>query len=200
MTIHKWLLVVGCAIAMPSPALAATPIPPKLLVVHPQDLPGFLGAKSTLSSATSALLYAQQSGDSPQEAEVEVTHLQSEGFNEGVSETLAKAHNEAVSNALVFDSTQSAKHELMANLSEDLKSHAKDELKRFHVLAIPGSVGLDQFQNGKPGAAGDVLFSTGHCFLLVGDVIREASSREQGIKAPIAGAIALYKRIKNVCT
>jgi hypothetical protein len=201
MTMHKWslLLVMGCAIAMPSPALAATPIPPALLVVHPQDLPGFFGAKSTLSSAMSALLYAQQSGDTPQEAEVEVTHLQSEGFYEGVSEILAKAQNEAVSNALVFDSAQSAKHELIANLSEDLKSHAKDGLKRFHVPAIPGSVGLDQLQNGKPGAAGNVLFVTGRCFLLVGDVVRDALSRRQGIKAPIAGAIVLYRRIKHLC-
>jgi hypothetical protein len=58
---------------------------------------------------------------------------------------------------------------------------------------------VDQFTPGKRGATGNVLFSTGRCFFVVGDLVHDARTSAQGTKAPIAGATALYKRTKHVC-
>jgi Domain of unknown function (DUF6531) len=106
---------------------------------------------------------------------------------------------EGVSEALVFSSAQGAKDQLVTSVAEALKEYEKVSLRRFVDPGIPGSAGLGNFTPGKRGATGNVFFSTGRCFFVVGDLVRDARTSAQGAKAPIAGATALYKRVKHAC-
>jgi hypothetical protein len=178
---------------------ASSVIAPALLVVRPRDLPGFAGAKGRLYSTTSAFELAHEGENSSSEAESEAAYLTREGFREGVEESFHQADREGVSEALVFDSARAAKHQLITSVAQDLREYEKASLKRFVAAGVPGSVGLGNFNPGKRGATGNVLFSTGRCFFLVGDLVHDAITSAQGTKAPIAGAKALYKRTKRVC-
>ena len=137
-------------------------------------------------------------GDNPQEAQAEVVSLKQRGFQEGAQEHLSTSQDEALSDALVFSSAQGAKQEFSANLSEDMTSHHAG-LKRFTVAAIPRAVGFGQQQAHAQGATADVLFTTGRCFLLIGDALNGRTARKQANSAAIAGATALYRRLRHSC-
>lgn len=192
------LLVLGCGSFASVPAVATAAIRPSLLVARPRDIPGFYGAKHSLRSATSAVDYAQLVlGDGPAETHRESLHLTREGFEEGTTEFFSDTHGEAVSDALVFSSARGAKQELTAAVSEDIHAHHEG---RFTVALIPGSVGFSSFKVGHLGASADVLFSIGRCYLEVGNAVPGASTRTEGIRAPITGAMTLYRRVKHLCT
>lgn len=194
-----FLVSLGCAVAMSAPALAAAAIPPASLVAHPDDLPGFAAAKIKLRSATSATRYVKVVlGESGREGRNEVAKLKRKGFQEGVQELLASQQGEALSLALVFGSARVAKQELKASISEGLKAQGKAVIKRFTVAAIPGSFGFSASEAGHSGGAANVFFSTGRCFLLVGNSLH-TSTQEQLSVAPIAGATAVYQRVKSFC-
>jgi uncharacterized membrane protein YtjA (UPF0391 family) len=193
------LVSLGCAVAVSAPAIAAAAIPPASLVAHPDDLPGFAAAKIKLRSATSATRYVKVVlGESGREGRNEVTKLKRKGFKEGVQELLPSQQGEALSLALVFGSARVAKQELKAAISEGVKAQGKAAIKRFTVAAIPGSFGFSAFEAGHSGGAANVLFSTGRCFLLVGNSLH-TSTPEQLSVAPIAGAMAVYQRVKSLC-
>jgi hypothetical protein len=176
------------------------PIPPSLLVAHPRDLPGFARARSRLLWATSAEVFVHRfSEDTPAEAAAEIPMLMHAGFREGVEESFHATGREGVSEALVFRSAQGAKDQLVTSLADALKEYEKTSLRRFVDPGIPGSAGLGNFTPGKPGATGNVFFSTGRCFFVVGDFVHDARTSAQGAKAPIAGATVLYRRTKHVC-
>lgn len=176
------------------------PIAPAQLVARPKDLPGFARAKSKLRWTTSAEVFVDRfTEDTPVEAAAEIPMLVHAGFQEGVEESFRAAGREGVSEALVFSSTQGAKDQLVTSVAEALKEYEKASLRRFVDPGIPGSTGLGNFTPGKRGATGNVFFSTGRCFFVIGDLVHDARTSAQGAKAPIAGATALYRRAKHVC-
>ena len=61
------------------------------------------------------------------------------------------------------------------------------------VPAIPGAIVVGE------GPAGNVLFTTGRCFVLVGDKLGASSTTSQVNAVPIAATTALYKRVKRLC-
>lgn len=196
---RTWALpiAIACGVALAAPTLAAVVIPPTALVAHPRDLPGFSGAKHSIRSAISAIDYARiVLEDGQAEAQTEALHLATEGFQEGMTESFKGSHGEAVSDALVFSSARGAKQELLTNVSESLRAHHGG---RFTVGSIPGSVGFNSFVTGHLGASADVLFATGRCYVEVGDAVPTASTGAIGARAPIAGATALYRRVKHLC-
>ena len=193
------MVSVGCGVAVSAPAFAAAAISPASLVAHPNELTGFATAKVNLRSATSASRYAKVVlGESPREARKEVAKLKRKGFQEGVQELLTSPQGEALSTGLVLGSARFAKQELRASLSESLKAQGKVPIKRFTIAAIPGSSGFTAAQAGHPGGAANVLFSSGRCVFLVGNYLRKSPEAQLGI-APIAGATALYQRVKSLC-
>ena len=195
-----FLSSIAWGIAVSAPAFAAAAIPPASLVVHPDDLPGFATAKSELTSATSASRYARVVlGERPGEARSEVARLRREGFREGVQELLTSPQGEALSAAVVFSSARVARQELKTTLSEDINGQGKATLKRLTVAAIPGSAGFSAVEAGNSAAAANVLFATGRCFLVVGDSLNN-TTREQATSAPLAGATALYQRVRGLCS
>jgi hypothetical protein len=149
---------------------------------------------------TSAEVFVDRfSEDTPAEAAAEMPMLVHAGFREGVEESFHAARGEGVSEALVFSSAQGAKDQLVTSLADALKEYEKASLRRFVDPGIPGSAGLENFTPGKRGATGNVFFSTGRCFFVVGDLVRDARTSAQGAKAPIVGATVLYKRTKVLC-
>jgi hypothetical protein len=194
-----FLVSLGCAAAVSWPAVAGAAIPPPSLVAHPDDLAGFTATKIKLRSATSATRYVKVVlGESGREARKEVAKLKRKGFQEGVQELLPSRQGEALSTAVVFSSPRVAKQELKTSISEGLKAQGKAMVSRFTVAAIPGSFGFSASEAGHSGGAANVFFSTGRCFLLVGNSLH-TSTQEQLSVAPIAAATAVYQRVKSLC-
>jgi hypothetical protein len=183
-------------------AIATTPpIPPSQLVAHARELPGFKGAKVTLDWSTSALEWGHFISESDAEAKNTTALLLGEGFQEGVQaffrgrRETGNRHREALSEALLFATPSAAEHMLRANV----QALERRGFKRSAVPSIPGAVGLDVFNPNRHGGGGNVLFSSGRCFFLIGNSIHDASTRAQLDRAPIAAAVALYGRTKQSC-
>ncbi len=188
-----------CGVILCAPPFAAAAIPPASLVAHPADLPGFATDRSTLRSATSASRYVKVVlGERSREARSEVARLSRWGFREGVQELVTGPQGEALSAAVVFGSARAAERELKTSLSESVKAQGRAILKRFSVAAIPGSAAFSAIEHGTSSPAANVLFSTGRCFFIVGNSLRN-STPEQADSAPIAGATALYQRVQRLC-
>ncbi len=188
------------------PVAAGEPVPAALLVAQSRDLPGFGGAEGTPEVTTSAARWAEidprgEPGSEPANQH-EVPRLTREGFQEGVRESFQSGSGEAISVGIVFRSPRGA--------SEYFHTEAKPKQLRNEGLAlehatVPGVRGA-VVTGGGPN--GNVLFTTGRCFVLVGNHVPEAgvsesahtAAEEKPVNAaPIAGATAVYQRVKHSC-
>jgi hypothetical protein len=174
-------------------------ITPEVLVANTHDLPGFAGAKTYFYAAASASQWAHAGELSAAGVERETVYLEHEGFLEGVFTKITDKHRQAVSEANVFASTSTAVRVLAESVARGFKSIEKRGLKRFHIAAIPGSVGLGVFRRGERGAISDVRFSTGRCWFVVADSVTNATTRAQGTRAPVAAAKAIYRNARAAC-
>jgi hypothetical protein len=190
----------GCALALPAPAAAE--IAPTSLVAHAGELPGFGEANIKLKSASSAARYVKVVfGEKGSEARKEAARLKRKHFREGVQELLSIRNGEALSLALVFGSARSAKQEFKESRSETVKAQGKAVVEPFAVPAIPGSFAFTATEGNESSVAANVLFATGRCYFVVGNSLEGvAVTREQASAAPIAGASALYSRVKSLCS
>jgi len=192
-------LSLSCAIAGAMPALAVATIAPTSLVAHPADLPGFAAATRKLRSARSPSRYARAVlGEHPREVRAEVVRLKRKGFREGVQELLSASEGEALSFALVLGSARLARQEFDSSRREVLRAQSRAVIEGFAVPAVPGAFAFSAVETGHSFAAANVLFATGRCFLLVGDSLSKATP-EEAVAAPLAGATALYQRVRGLC-
>ena len=172
-------------------AAPAAVIPTASLVPPAGAMQGFspTGAAQT---ATSPQGWAQSSSESDEVAH-EAARLTSAGFREGVGQHYTgTASAAALSLALVFNAPEGARKEVTHYLQVDPRYGLHLEGEK--VAAIPGSIIVGE------GPAGNVLFTTGRCFLLVGDKLGAPSSSPSQVNAvPIAAASALYNRVKGLC-
>jgi hypothetical protein len=173
-----------------SAAAAAALIPPASLV--PTGAMQGFSPSGAMQTATSAQAWAQDSGESDEVAH-ETARLTSAGFREGVGQHYkGTASAAALSLALVFNSPEGAKKEVTHYLQVDPRYGLHLEGEK--VAAIPGAMVVGE------GPAGNVLFTTGRCFLLVGDELGAPSSSPSQVNAiPIAAATVLYSRVKSLC-
>jgi hypothetical protein len=196
------LAALMCAVALSLSLLAAlaiAAIAPRSLVAKPSQLPGFSAAKVRLRSGASPSAYAKSVlEERPRQARKEAARLKREGFREGVQELLSDSQGEALSLAIVFRTAKDAKRELKASISADVKAQGNVEVKQFSIASIPGAFAFTAAEAGKPGAAGNVLFSVGRCYLVVGDFLKTGTA-EQASAVPMEGGPALYKRVKRLC-
>lgn len=175
-------------------AASTTPtnaIPPASLVAPTGTLKGF-SASGAPQTATSTQRWAEISSQ-PDELSRETARLAREGFREGVGQHYKAAGGPAaLSLVLVFDSAEGAKQEVKHYLQADPRFglHLEEGVT---VAAIPGSLVVGE------GPAGNVLFTTGHCFVLVGDELAGSASQAQANAVPIAAAAVLYGRVKPLC-
>jgi hypothetical protein len=193
-------LALGCAIAVCSPALAVKSIAPASLALRPSDLPGFQGVKvertSTSSLAAGAKLLLEV-GDGAE--------LERDGFEHAVADEFgSEADGAAVSTAGMFRSAHGARQ-----LFDEALSKLRRETggsPRFTVAAIPASFGVRE-TSPLPSASGQqlttgVLFSTGRCYVEIATNFDSAAASSTPARvegAAIAGATAIYRRVKRQC-
>lgn len=181
-------------------ALALAAIPPRSLVATPSELPGFAAAKVKLRSGDSPRAWAKNvlEDKKPAQLSKDVAQLERTGFSQGAQELLSTPQAEALSFTVVFHTAKQARHELKVSASGSVKAQGKAEVKQFSVSSIPGAFAFTAVEPGKPGAAGNVLFAVGRCFVVVGDALRTGTA-EQASAVPMDGGPAVYKRIKHRC-
>jgi hypothetical protein len=188
-------------------AAQAAPLPVQKLVARPGDLPGLAGAQSYLTSTSSPFEWAHgQQGGTWTEAQEEATTLQTLGFEEAVrraflartSEAHGK-HREAVSEAVVLPSATNAQAAMVASAATFVKQSTKPSLFEFGDRAIPNAMVLGNLTPGRRGGDGNVLFTSGRCYFVIGDYLYAARSRAQVDRAPLAAALALYRRERVLC-
>jgi len=172
-----------------SAAAAAALIAPASLVPT-GAMQGFTPS-GAVQTATSPQGWAQSSAESDEVAH-EAARLTSAGFREGVGQHYkGTAGTAALSLALVFNAPEGAKKEVTHYLQVDPRYGLHLEGEK--VAAIPGSIVVGE------GPAGNVLFTTGRCFVLVGDELSPSSTPSQVNAVPIAAATVLYERVKGLC-
>lgn len=180
-------------------AFALAAVPPRSLVAKPSELPGFAAAKVTLHAGDTPSAWAKKVlGDKPAQARREVAKLKRAGFSEGAEELLSTSQGEALSLTAVFHTPKQARKELKVSISESIKGQGKAELKQFSIPSIRDAFAFTAVEAGKPGAAGNVLFAVGRCFVVVGDSSRTGTAEQASI-VPLDGGAALYKQIKHGC-
>ncbi len=128
--------------------------------------------------------------------------LTREGFQEGVREAFQSGPGEAISVGIVFRSPRGARDYFSPEVNPKRLRNEGLELEHATVAAVPGAIVTGGGQNG------NVLFTTGRCFVLVGNHVPEAgvsesahtAAEEKPVNAaPIAGATAVYQRVKHNC-
>lgn len=172
-----------------SPAAAAALLHPASLVPT-GAMQGFTPS-GAMQTATTPQGWAQSSSESD-EVTHETARLEGEGFREGVGQHYkGTADSAALSLVLVFNTSEGTKKEVTHYLEVDPRYGLHVEAEK--VAAIPGAIVVGE------GPAGNVLFTTGRCFVLVGDELKSSSTPSQVNAVPIAAATALYERIKSLC-
>jgi hypothetical protein len=198
-------MAIGWVAATSAPAMAvAPPISPPLLVARTHELPGFGSAKVSFYWTPSAFEWAHGRGQSEAEAKSETAALLAQGFQDGAEAFFigrrerGGKRREAVSDGLVFATVAGAAHFLRELVAESLNAYPKRGLKHFAVPSIPGAVEAGDFVSGRRGVTGNVFFATGLCVFAVGDSIHDATTRAEGMRAPIVAA-AIYAGTKQSC-
>jgi hypothetical protein len=187
-------------------ALAGVPLAPADLAVTARELPGFAHARRFLEATTSAFAWAHSGvGGTWTSYQEEVPLLEASGFQEGVQAGFTgrrrehgRRPREAASQVALFASDAAAQRESERSIGV-LSSEVGAELIHFAVPGIPGATGIGSFSAREHSGVGNVLFRTGRCAIAVGDALRWAGSAAQVDRAPIAGALALYRRTRPVC-
>jgi len=202
---RAFLLAIGCACALATPACAAAPaarIMPAALVLPRAELPGFAAAKVKLRSTTSAADY----GGKPNAGA-----LEHDGFAQGALETFRLARDAFASSwAAVFRTAAGAKHAFAAESSEFSPASSPAPAEKsatrqtFAVAALPGALGRRQTQTEPGGQLSEVevSFTTGRCLLNL-TIGRFSSKADVSIRqledTAIAGVTALERHVRHVC-
>jgi hypothetical protein len=197
-TLSASLVILGLHAAIVQAASPKLPSP-SLLVVKPGDLPGFSLAEQQTESTTSAQHVAKVFyEDPPKEVPVDVKRLKHEGFQLAAQERFEYPHTYAESDASVFTSAHGARAEYASDRQFLLSlGFGKGPSGRFGVPTVPGAIGLTLIT--PTSRLDDVLFTTGHCFLLIMDSFEGPTTDEQARRAPTAGAAKLLPRTKHAC-
>jgi hypothetical protein len=183
------------------------PINVRTLEVRVGDLPGFRGAHMSVFAAADPTEWAEAGEGSEAQKHAYAAQLIARGFQDGVSEFFSgrkdapRRHREAVSEALVFTSEAGAREEFTEMVAQAEKPVDKHPRHRYGDPAIPGSVGLSDHgsSRGLRYATGNIFFTVGRCFFVVGDSLHSGETRVQGERPATVAATALYKRAKQAC-
>lgn len=189
------------AVGAVAPAGAATVPPPSSLMLHAGDMPRFVPARGQPQVTIDANQFARSLEPSPGQARREAVTLRSLGFQEGVSElfVVPHSHDQALSVAVVLASPLAAQIQLARTVPSIFEGQFPFAVLRgFTDAAVPGSLGLAA--SGPVGGAVNVVFTTGRCYMLVGQAVTRGKPSARTLAGPvIAGATALYGRASGVC-
>jgi hypothetical protein len=159
------------------------------LLVRPGEMPGFsLDGPRTVST---------QAGDfapTPKDA----TRFRADGFAHGATQQLrgtgADRGAVGISVGFLFGTPSAAQRELLRSLAESLSSQGSARIARFTVPGVPTARGFTATAGSR--RATNVVFRSGRCMLLIGDIGRP-SSLPAAVKAAVR---AVYRRVAGSCS
>lgn len=161
------------------------------LLVRPGEMPGFVLDGPRKVSAV-VVDFAPTAKDA--------TRLRSEGFSDGATQQLrgtgADSGAIGISVGFVLATPSAAQHELVRSLAESIASQgSKARIARFIIPGVPTARGFTATTPGGSDRATNVVFRSGRCMLLIGDI-----GRQSGLPAAVKAAVrAVYRRIAGSC-
>lgn len=179
-------------------------LPVTQLVPRARELPGFERGDYKLRTGTSPLPWLRGVvGETQAEARRDAVRLRREGFREGALASFSSAGAGGVALALVLASSRGAKAELATATAEEREQSEREHVPPptiFRAPGVPGSEGFTASQEAGQRRYADLFFVVGRCFIGVSDAWYGASSGYEAIQAPIAGATAVYRRARHICS
>jgi len=117
----------------------------------------------------------------------ETKRLTEEGFRAAERVETGGSNKSGVSLVMELGTPSAAQHEVAASLQESVaREHPTSQ---FTVATLPDSHGFEASGEGK--VVGNVLFSEGSCFLVIGDQVNSGTDPKPAV---IAGALKVYAR------
>lgn len=158
------------------------------LLVRPGEMPGFaFDGPRTVSAQVNDF------APTPKDA----TRFRADGFADGATQHLrgtgANRGAIGISVGFVFATPSAAQRELLRSLSESIASQGSARIARFTVPGVPTARGFTATTGSD--RATNVVFRSGRCMLLIGDIGRR-SSLSGLVKAAVR---AVYSRIAGSC-
>ena len=155
------------------------------LLVRPGEMPGFsLDGPRQVS--------AQPSDFAP--TPKDETRFRADGFADGGTQHLRGTRGAiGISAGFVFATPSAAQRELVRSLAESLASQGSARIARFTVPGVPTARGFTATTGSEH--ATNVVFRSGRCMLLIGDI-----GRQSGLRAAATAAVrAVYRRVAGGC-
>jgi hypothetical protein len=155
------------------------------LLVRPGEMPGF-GFDGPRKVSAQVNDFAPTSKDA--------ARFRADGFADGATQPLRGPGGAiGISVGFVFANPSAAQRELVRSLAESLASQGSARIARFTVAGVPTARGFTAVTGSQ--RATNVVFRSGRCMLLIGDIGRQ-SSLPAAVKA---GVRAVYRRIAGSC-
>ena len=155
------------------------------LLVRPGEMPGFgFDGPRTVSAQVNDF------APTPKDA----TRFRADGFADGATQQLRGTRGATgISVGFVFATPAAAQRELMRSVAESLASQGSARIARFTLPGVPTARGYTATTGSQ--RATNVVFRSGRCMLLIGDIGRQ-SSLPAAVKAAVR---AVYRRIAGSC-
>jgi hypothetical protein len=155
------------------------------LLVHPGEMPGF-GFDGPRKVSEQVNDFAPTPNDAKR--------FRADGFAQGATQQLRGTGGAiGISVGFVFASPSGAQRELVRSLAESVASQGSARVARFTVLGVPTARGFTATTGSQ--RATNVVFRSGRCMLLIGDI-----GKQSGLAATVKAAVrAVYRRISGSC-
>ena len=155
------------------------------LLVRPGEMPGFsFDGPRTVSAQVNDF------APTPKDA----ARFRADGFADGATQQLRGPEGAiGISVGFVFGTPSGAQRELVRSLAESLASQGSARIAHFTVPGVPTARGYTATTGSRH--ATNVVFHSGRCMLLIGDIGRQ-SSLPAAVKAAVR---AVYRRVTGSC-
>ena len=124
----------------------------------------------------------------------DATRFRADGFADGATQHLRGTGGAiGISAGFVFATPSAAQRELVRSLAESLASQGSARIARLTVPDVPTARGFTATTGSQ--RATNVVFRSGRCMLLIGDI-----GRQSALPATVKAAVrAVYRRIAGSC-
>ena len=155
------------------------------LLVRPGEMPGF-----SLDGPRKVSSQVRDFAPTPKDE----TRFRADGFADGGTQQLRGTRGAiGISVGFVFATPSAAQRELVHSLAESLASQGSARVARFTVPGVPTARGFTATTGSQH--ATNVVFRSGRCMLLIGDIGRQ-TSLPGAVKAAVR---AVYRRVASSC-
>jgi hypothetical protein len=155
------------------------------LLVRPGEMPGF-----TFDGPRTVSTQVNEFAPTPKDA----ARFRADGFADGATQQLRGPSGAVgISVGFVFATPSAAQRELLRSLAESLASQGSARITRFSIPGVPTARGFSATTGSQ--RATNVVFRSGRCMLLIGDI-----GKQSGLPATVKAAVrAVYRRVAGRC-